>query len=198
MWIHSTLGFFSLTNAPFYPGFLQLRARDPSDLKGFLSACEGIIGPSTMAGMKKIIETEDSDYRWRILFPEHVDTMVMNIFLKTITYDNFKSEIARTPGQKYKLHDLHEIWAITCRWQDRAIACMRPRRKLPQGYAQQMLGEAPKQHEAVQAAKGGQHTNSSPMQGGGNVKRQRQPKRRPKLGLHFDLHRAPGFGKTQE
>lgn len=98
MWIFTNYGFFSFTQSTYRPGFIQIRARDDRDLSD-LRRKHGLRG--------KIIETENSDYRWRILCRQATAARIMAAEAMDIDYSNFKN--AATPRQASR--PLMEVWS---------------------------------------------------------------------------------------
>ena len=115
MWIFTNYGFFSFTQSTFRRGFIQIRARDDRDLTD-LKAKHGLKG--------KIIETQYSDYRWRILCRQTTAARILASEAMDIDYSNFKdSTTARQHGRP-----LMEIWSAMMRVQrERATGAPEPR-----------------------------------------------------------------------
>lgn len=98
MWIFTTYGFFSVTESPEAAGVLQIRARDERDLKDlkrrhFLTS--------------RIIETEHTDYRWRLLCSPAVFAEIMSKEVLDINYSNFKN----AASQRQKARPLMAVWS---------------------------------------------------------------------------------------
>lgn len=102
MWIASKYGFYSIVRKD---GHFHVRARRKKDLVNLQR--EGNWGRKL-----KIEEWPQADYRWRIRIPSDSDEIctVFAALCGSITYTNFKSEIAANPDQREKIGAYHEIW----------------------------------------------------------------------------------------
>lgn len=107
MWIASRFGFFSIVKWPARE-LWQVRARIGYDLESLKKA---------LKSNAEIIETLDSDYRFRILLTEKEIQKVFKLFGQTIDYSNFKAHIGSSPEQRHKLNAYHQIWQIMHREQ---------------------------------------------------------------------------------
>lgn len=114
MWIASTLGFFSIVKKG-HPGEWQVRARTRRDIENLANA----INHKPLLGDQRIIETGNSDYRFRIVVDWRGKQNVMKALEDTIDYSNFKSKIAMVEDQRGKLSAYHDIWVIMERFQPR-------------------------------------------------------------------------------
>ena len=85
------------------PDQLCVRARIKGDL-------EALFGADT-----KVIETHDSDYRFRTFLPKSVVSEIVAKNIENIEYDNFKNSVTD--------HDRHEayldVWTAMYRYQHR-------------------------------------------------------------------------------
>ena len=113
MWIASKLGFFSVVAHKSEPETTQIRARVRQDLVNLLAHH----GRSKKGQATPIIETLDSDYRFRIIVPKKTATKMVEEMARDIDYPNFKTAIAGLPDQREKLHAYHEIWHSMARLQ---------------------------------------------------------------------------------
>lgn len=94
MWIMSTLGYFSIVRKPFGKDNsrpIAVRARVRNDLVNLLEA-SGIDA--------KIIRTEDADYMFRIQITDSGLATIMGVLEESVTYSNFKNEVAKVQGKK--------------------------------------------------------------------------------------------------
>jgi len=110
MWIlHPSVGFLSVVEKPFDKptGTLTIRVRVHDDLvrlKTFLPS----MGP--------IIESLDSDYRYRAVAKREAVMAAMSMLARDIEYDNFKSEVSSRQG--YARAALYgEVWHVLYRLQ---------------------------------------------------------------------------------
>jgi hypothetical protein len=87
--------FISIVNDKDRPGFVKVRARKRSHLKAIFPRA-------------KIIESKDSDYRFRTILPR--ESVAATIFdrIISIDYDNFKNSV-----KDDRLHSMYALW-----WQD--------------------------------------------------------------------------------
>ena len=108
MWLFTRHGFYSITRSKQEPDKLQVRARVRLDLEN-LKNLTGLTEP--------ILETTDSDYRWRMIVTPVDGEYLVSLLTHDIDYPNFKSSIAARPDQQSREHDYHTIWAIHQGWQ---------------------------------------------------------------------------------
>ncbi len=101
MWIATKHGFYSVVQKE--AGVWHVRARLKRDIENL----------ATLVGFpeSEVQRWDGADYRWRIVV-ENVWTMtaIFQALCASITYPNFKAEIAATPDQKDKLPAYHDIW----------------------------------------------------------------------------------------
>jgi hypothetical protein len=102
MWIlHPNVGFLSVVEKPWDNGTLTIRARVGDDLvrlKAYLPE------------MSEIIESDDSDYRYRASAPRSGFEAAMARLAAGIDYDNFKNAVARRQGyQRAAIYG--DVWA---------------------------------------------------------------------------------------
>jgi len=117
MWLFTKYGFYSTVCArqgdgshgqPADPDRLMIRAR----LRGHLEALQARF-PAQLAEIE-VTETLDSDYRYRMFVDKAVWTPVLVELNEEMTYDNFKSEVARHQGAAGKNYGqaLHDVWSV--------------------------------------------------------------------------------------
>ncbi|WP_194777074.1 hypothetical protein [Pararhodonellum marinum] len=99
MWIASKNGFISVVAHWDLADVLIVRARVKHDLQSLFDS-------------QRIIETEDADYRFRVLVNKQEMANILVKMIKGIDYPNFKNEIAVHPDQNDKLKAYHEIWKV--------------------------------------------------------------------------------------
>ena len=107
-WLATTMGFYSVV-CKGKPGEWQIRARKKGDLENLIRAAD-------LRG-QKIIYTENSDYAYRLVVLRDELDRVFEAVENSITYDNVKSAVARTPGQEQHAKLYHEVWSILGRLQ---------------------------------------------------------------------------------
>lgn len=98
MWICSKHGFYSIV---FKKDYWMLRGRVRKDLEN-LKAEVGLDN--------EIIETTDSDYRYRLILTKEQYHQIMVCLEESVDYGNFKDMINRKPDQRDKPY--HQIWQI--------------------------------------------------------------------------------------
>jgi hypothetical protein len=102
MWICSTLGVFSITEAPKNPPAYQVRARKREHLEALLSRTRLGLG---------IVHSPDADYPYRFFVNRTELSDIFAHLADTIGYSNFKSEMHRI-YRDGKLDDvLHNVHA---------------------------------------------------------------------------------------
>jgi hypothetical protein len=102
-WLMTTMGFFSVA-AKGKPGEYQIRARQRGDLENLIRAAD-------LRG-QKIISTDNSDYAFRIVVLRDELDRAFEAVENSITYDNVKSAVGRTPGQEQHASLYHSVWSI--------------------------------------------------------------------------------------
>lgn len=106
MWLCTQLGFYSIVRKS--PDEIHIRARSREDLDALTRAI-GLPEP--------VSSYPGSDYPWRILCDTADLTRLFALLAASITYDNFKSAIARHPAQHDKLNAYHDIHHRMAQWQ---------------------------------------------------------------------------------
>jgi hypothetical protein len=107
MWLLTTEGAYSAIR--WYDGRICVRGRRRADLNRLRKI---------VPALSKVKVTPGSDYRYRCFCTVDEWADGMAALARTITYGNFKSEVARKRGirDEYE-HALHEIWSILSRLQ---------------------------------------------------------------------------------
>jgi hypothetical protein len=102
MWVFTTHGFYSaVCDTSDSLGRLKVRARRKRHLENL----------KQRFGLKDdIIETTDSDYRFRILLPKQEWVAICTALAEDITYENFKGAVRETGDTKYE-KALHRVWS---------------------------------------------------------------------------------------
>ncbi len=59
----------------------------------------------------EVSETEETDYRYRIVAPKEIVVSVFNQAMMDLDYSNFKKVVSKTEDSLY-LHCLNEVWGI--------------------------------------------------------------------------------------
>lgn len=101
MWLATVRGWFSVV---WKGGTFHVRARDEQDLQNLRQA----------AGLDDVVILigAGTDYQARMLVNADQLARIFTALAADITYDNFKSEVARRPDQRRKLHAYHEMWSL--------------------------------------------------------------------------------------
>ena len=123
MWLFTQYGFFSAVCARegdgsytnrVDPTRIMVRARLKTHLENLKRRFKDTIGDV------EIIETPDTDYRYRVFVDKSKWTHMLESIGDEIDYDNFKSQVARhqgSSGATYS-HSLHDVWSIMHRLQN--------------------------------------------------------------------------------
>ncbi len=117
MWIASNIGFFSIVKKTSHlneegPEVHVVRARDKGDLTRLLAKSSEAPGFTWRNDSVTQIHSWDySDYRYRIYVENTEDfAAIFDALHSTITYDNFKDEILKTPHQLKKYKAYQDLW----------------------------------------------------------------------------------------
>lgn len=120
MWLATKLGFYSIVFKPTHldpdgPPAYIVRSRDREDLSRLLIASFLEEGSENHPLTQKFVDDniysyDKSDYPFRIILEESEIPAVMRTIAKSVTYDNFKDEIERTPHQSRKLDAYKRLW----------------------------------------------------------------------------------------
>ena len=108
MWLMTTRGFFSIVAHNARPDTFLVRSRHRADLEN-VAAFLGDGG--------EIVEGVGSDYPFRRFVSGAQKDALLAALGSEIDYPNFKSEIARHPGQRGKVGAYHDVWAVLRRTQ---------------------------------------------------------------------------------
>ncbi len=100
MWLMTKHGFYSIVQKKREE--YHIRTRERKDIENLVIRLP--------LGNVKIVESESSDYAFRIVVEKENVAAILKFFGETIDYDNFKDRIDRTPDQKHKPY--HQIWRI--------------------------------------------------------------------------------------
>ncbi|HIA63721.1 MAG TPA: hypothetical protein EYM79_11750 [Planctomycetes bacterium] len=122
MWLFTQYGFFSAVCARAGDGSqgnvvdegrVMVRAR----LRGHLESLKSRF-PEDLGGVE-IIETSETDYRYRLFADKAVWVRVLQLLGEELDYDNFKSKVAANHdavGGEYD-RSLHDVWDTMLRLQ---------------------------------------------------------------------------------
>jgi hypothetical protein len=105
MWLATKYGFFSIVKKG---GKFHVRARVKRDLENLVAATHIDA---------KIIESETTDYRYRVLVDGAGLGIVVMTLATTLDYDNFKGHIHDLPDQADKSEAYANIWGIMAQMQ---------------------------------------------------------------------------------
>lgn len=101
MWLATQHGYYSIVKKA--KDEYHIRARVRKDLENLAEI---------VAITHQIHCWESADYRYRIIVEEVDFLRIMAQFALALDYPNFKSQIARLPGQRDKLNAFHQVWEI--------------------------------------------------------------------------------------
>ena len=112
MWLFLPEGFYSIVcgrnKNDLETDTIMVRARIKQHL-------EDLIGrfPADLAN-RSILQTDDTDYRYRLIVPKPTWAKVLTQIGNELDYGNFKSETAAVQGKvgRYYVDALHDVWAI--------------------------------------------------------------------------------------
>jgi hypothetical protein len=126
MWLFSTIGFFSVVIDNQHEGRLLIRARCRQDAFNLFNDYH-----KELPSMTKPTSDESRDYRWRLSIDRTDWPRLAARLAESVTYSNFKSAVAKQPGQANKIGALHEVWATMARlqWDERPEPVKRKVRK---------------------------------------------------------------------
>lgn len=114
MWLATRYGFFSVTVSNFGSdtGKIQIRARVRKDLEALsLFAADNMY--VTLDGgplADKIIETSDSDYRYRVIVEREEWALLAYALAADLDYTNFKDEIYRDNPDRERIY--MTVWGL--------------------------------------------------------------------------------------
>ena len=118
MWLFTQYGFFSVVCARdltgktkgIDPATLMVRARSRQHLDSLIARFSDLQGVH-------VVETESTDYRYRIVLPKAVWGRVVAELTAEIDYGNFKSRAHEKTGDKVFCNALHDVWDVMYRLQ---------------------------------------------------------------------------------
>ncbi len=139
MWIFTKYGFYSVVCASEYKGkgknarkvilkdTLMIRARQREHLVALVTKfCK--VHPAI--NESSITETDNTDYRFRMIVTKSLWTSIMIELVEDIDYGNFKSEVATIPANRKSGYEraLHDVWDVMFHLQHR-VADLSTKRK---------------------------------------------------------------------
>jgi hypothetical protein len=101
MWLFTTDGFFSAVNDRNDEGTIIVRSRVRGDAARLVAA----------VGVGNVIETRDSDYRFRVRLPRPAWVAYVAAAAEAIDYSNFKAAVAVRQGAG-RAHAYADVWAV--------------------------------------------------------------------------------------
>ena len=103
MWLFTKHGFFSVVKKKFKKDDkpYQIRARVKNDLHNLIDRC---------SLDEDIIDTSNSDYRYRITVDRVDLNRVMDSIVDDLDYSNFKSMVHGVEDQKDKMNAYYKVW----------------------------------------------------------------------------------------
>jgi hypothetical protein len=110
MWLVTDRGFYSVVDKGDREGFFCIRARVRQDL-------ENLFELDSLANyVDEVIETDNSDYRFRVYVRREDWIAAVADLAGRIDYSNFKSEVARVQG-KDRADTYMDVWSALNRLQ---------------------------------------------------------------------------------
>lgn len=88
---------------------LSIRARVKGDLEKFFGS------------NVPVIETEDSDYRFRVFVKKEFFAHMMKKRIEDIEYTNFKDSIPKNDSNRYYYYT--KVWSVMLSWQEKYFGC---------------------------------------------------------------------------
>jgi len=117
MWMFTKYGFFSVVSArkDFFSkeidiNTLMIRARNKKHLENLIENFESLKDC-------EILETKNTDYRYRIFVPKQDWSEIASKMTNEIDYDNFKSKVYQTIKDNDFCHSLGDVWSVMYRYQ---------------------------------------------------------------------------------
>jgi hypothetical protein len=113
MWMFTRYGFFSITKPTF--GMTKAEADRHLQVRGRVrSHLDALKARFASLADVELIETEDSDYRYRFVVPKETWVEVARQLAEEVDYSNFKSECARKNPwtDSAYVSSLHDIWSV--------------------------------------------------------------------------------------
>lgn len=108
MWLATKFGFYSIVKSSINSDDYMIRGRIRNDLENIRNHCDL---------EQEVIETSDSDYRYRLIINKTELLDVMTKLGEALDYNNFKGKIGVTTDQKDKLYAYHKVWSIMYEFQ---------------------------------------------------------------------------------
>lgn len=110
MWLITDRGFYSVVDKGDREGYLCVRARVHGDLENLfkLESFAGYAGD--------VIETDNSDYRFRVYVTREHWIAASADLAGQIDYDNFKSAVEQRQGRE-RAHTYMKVWTALARLQ---------------------------------------------------------------------------------
>ena len=105
MWLFTKYGFFSAVEVTGQPESIQVRARLHEDIASLAGLCREMVGVDP-----QIIETHDSDYRFRIVLPRPTWNEIGKLLATDIDYSNFKGRVLGPKVPKDVVRAYHAVW----------------------------------------------------------------------------------------
>ena len=103
MWLVTDRGFYSVVDKGDREGYLCVRARVRSDLENLLKL-------ESLAGYADdVIETDNSDYRFRVSITREDWITASSTLAAEIDYPNFKTAVGERQGHD-RAHTYMEVW----------------------------------------------------------------------------------------
>jgi hypothetical protein len=119
MWLYTKLGFFSIVHKPpCKKDELLVRARCREDLEAL---SKKLSQNSNFDGT--IIESEDSDYSYRMVVPRSILATFMAGLMETLDYRNFKATIPYNDQARHEAY--FKCWEVMNEWQGKLDHHMR-------------------------------------------------------------------------
>lgn len=113
MWLFTKYGFFSVVEVTGEPTKIQVRARLRKDIEAIAE-----LAWEATSNRPKIIESKDSDYRFRVVLPRN-DWYELGQFLITdIDYSNFKGKVLCPGTEPARSRAYHHVWSTMSYLQD--------------------------------------------------------------------------------
>jgi hypothetical protein len=106
MWLFTVHGLLSATRSPQDPSKVQIRARTKSTIDAIAQILTSIDGQ-----IQSVIETNQSDYRYRLITTPDQWAQLARLLAAEVTYPNFKDEVHRRQDKKY-LEVCHRVWGL--------------------------------------------------------------------------------------
>jgi len=113
MWLVTDRGFYSVVDKGDREGYLCVRGRVREDIDNLFEL------DSLAAYASNVIETDNSDYRYRVYVKREDWVRAAADLAGRIKYDNFKSEVERVQGNE-RAHTYMDVWSDLARLQRRA------------------------------------------------------------------------------